>query len=204
MTVICASGDDGSADQFHDGRDHVDFAASSPYILACGGTRLEGQGGTITREVVWNEIANNEGATGGGISQLNPRPDYQANLAVPDPTNSGGVAGRALPDVAGDADPVTGYAILVDGRSQVSGGTSAVAPLWAGLIARINQGLAAKVGFFNPLLHGTIGPNGVLNDITEGNNGDFQAGPGWDACTGWGSPDGQKLLEAPKGGTASG
>ncbi len=199
VTVICASGDDGSADQFHDGRDHVDFPASSPYMLACGGTRLEGRGSTITSEVVWNEIANNEGATGGGISQLNPRPDYQSTLNAPSAANSGGVAGRALPDVAGDADPVTGYVTLVDGQTQVTGGTSAVAPLWAGLIARVNQGLAAKVGFFNPLLYRTIGPNGVLNDITQGNNGDFQAGPGWDACTGWGSPDGQKLLDALKG-----
>ena len=199
VTVICAAGDDGSADQFNDGRDHVDFPASSPYMLACGGTKLEGTGSTITSEVVWNETANNEGATGGGISQLNPRPSYQSNLAVPDATNSGGVAGRALPDVAGDADPVTGFITLVDGQAQVTGGTSAVAPLWAGLIARINQGLGAKVGFFNPLLYSTIGPNGTLNDITQGNNGDFQAGPGWDACTGWGSPDGQKLLDAFKG-----
>ncbi len=204
VTVICASGDDGSSDQFDDGRDHVDFPASSPYMLACGGTKLEGQGTTITGEVVWNELASQEGATGGGISQLNPRPTYQSNLRVPSAAKSGGVAGRALPDVAGDADPTTGFTTLVDGQTQVTGGTSAVAPLWAGLIALINQGIGARVGFFNPLLYSTIGPDGVLRDITQGNNGDFQAGPGWDACTGWGSPDGQKLLDALKGSTAGG
>ena len=199
VTVICAAGDDGSADQFNDGLDHVDFPASSPYLLACGGTKLVGSGGTITSEVVWNEKANNEGATGGGISQLNPLPAYQTNLPLPSSNNPGNFAGRGLPDIAGNADPVTGFATISDGQAQVVGGTSAVAPLWAGLIALINEGLKTRVGFINPLLYQTIGPAGVLNDITQGNNGDFTAGPGWDACTGWGTPNGVKLMAALKG-----
>ncbi len=196
VTVICAAGDDGSADQFRDGLDHVDFPASSPYMLACGGTKLVTDGSTIASEVVWNELAQGEGATGGGISALIPRPDYQSGTSIPPSKNPGHFVGRGVPDVAGNADPVTGYRTLADGQQAISGGTSAVAPLWAGLIARINQGLAARVGFFNPLLYKTIGPAKVLKDITTGDNGDFQAGPGWDACTGWGSPDGQALLDA--------
>jgi kumamolisin len=196
VTVTCAAGDDGSSDQFNDGKDHVDYPASSPYILSCGGTKLVGHGSTITSEVVWNEQAADEGATGGGISQLNPRPSYQEGLTLPKSKNSGSFDGRGLPDVSGDADPNTGYTVLSDGQQQIVGGTSAVAPLWAGLIALINQSLGAKAGFLNPLLYQTIGPDKVLKDITSGNNGDFKAGPGWDACTGWGSPDGQKLLTA--------
>jgi kumamolisin len=198
VTVICAAGDDGSSDQFNDGLDHVDFPASSPYILACGGTKLVGSNGTIESEVVWNEKALGEGATGGGISSLIPRPSYQPANVVPPSHNPGNFAGRGVPDVAGNADPSTGFRTLVDGQAQETGGTSAVAPLWAALIARINQGLNARAGFFNPLLYATIGPAGVLKDITQGNNGDYEAGPGWDACTGWGSPDGAKLLEALK------
>ena len=199
ITILCASGDDGSSDQFNDGKDHVDFPASSPYLLACGGTKLVGRGGTISSEVVWNELAKNEGATGGGISLLNPKPGYQSGITLPSSKNAAKASGRGLPDVAGDADPETGFSILVDGQAQVTGGTSAVAPLWAGLIALLNQGLNARVGFFNPLLYKSIGPEGVLNDVTSGNNGDFKAGPKWDACTGWGSPDGKKLLAALKG-----
>ena len=196
VTVICAAGDDGSSDQFNDGHDHVDFPASSPYMLACGGTKLVGSGSSISSEVVWNEEAQGEGATGGGISRLNPKPSYQSALQLPASKNRGHFAGRGLPDVAGNADPTTGFATLADGQPQVVGGTSAVAPLWAGLIALINQGLNANAGFFNPLLYQTIGPNKVLHDITVGNNGDFKAGPGWDACTGWGTPNGQALMTA--------
>jgi kumamolisin len=199
ITILCAAGDDGSSDGFNDGKDHADFPASSPYLLACGGTKLVGSGTKITSEVVWNETAKNEGATGGGISQLNPEPSYQKGvITLPFTKHSGNFAGRGLPDVAGNADPESGYSILVDGQTQIIGGTSAVAPLWAGLIALLNQGLKAKVGYFNPLLYKTIGPAGDLNDITSGNNGDFKAAKGWDACTGWGSPNGTKLFNALK------
>jgi kumamolisin len=95
--------------------------------------------------------------------------------------------------VAGDADPSTGYVTLVDGQSDVIGGTSAVAPLWAGLTARINQSIGKPVGFINPLLYQNAGRVSEFNDVTSGNNGAYAAGPGWDACTGFGSPIGAKI-----------
>jgi kumamolisin len=200
VTVCCASGDNGSSDGVGDGLAHVDFPASSPFALGCGGTRLEASKGAITRESVWNGGATG-GATGGGISEFFPLPPYQTNTNIPAPVNPGGLAGRGVPDVAGDADPGTGYQILVDGQRAVFGGTSAVAPLSAGLIALINQKLGKPVGFLNPLLYGQLATAGVLHDITSGNNGDFQAREGWDACTGLGSPDGAKLLSALAGET---
>ena len=195
VTVCCAAGDDGSADRVTDGLAHVDFPASSPYVLACGGTRLQGSGGAITQEVVWNE-GPGAGATGGGISAVFAPPAWQSGANVPPSVNPDHTTGRGVPDVSGDADPATGYSILVDGQHAVFGGTSAVAPLWAGLIARINQHLKQPVGYFNPLLYQQLAAAGTLRDITSGNNGAYQAAPGWDACTGFGSPDGAKLLKA--------
>ena len=129
VTVCCASGDDGSADGVTDGAAHVDFPALSPHALACGGTRLESSHNAITSEVVWNDGGGN-GASGGGVSDTFPLPSFQANAKVPVSVNPGKFKGRGVPDVAGDADPATGYAISVDGRDAVFGGTSAVAPLW--------------------------------------------------------------------------
>jgi kumamolisin len=194
VTVTVASGDNGSADGLSDGKQHVDFPASSPYVLACGGTRLQGSGSNISQEIVWND-GDNGGATGGGISDFFPIPSYQAESNVPKSSNPGNFAGRGVPDVAGNADPVSGYEIRVDGQNTVVGGTSAVAPLWAGLIALFNQKLGSPVGFLNPLLY-TSNLQGGFHDITQGNNGAFQAGTGWDACTGLGSPDGAQLLAA--------
>ena len=206
VTVCVAAGDNGSSDGASDGLDHVDFPASSPYSLACGGTTLEISGGSIESEVVWNDLSSGEGATGGGVSAAFPIPTWQANAGVPPGTNPSGYAGRGVPDVAGDADPNTGYDVQVDGSSFPVGGTSAVAPLWAGLIALINQALGTSVGYLNPTLYQNVEENeGAFNDITSGNNGDFSAGPGWDACTGWGSPEGTNLLQALSGaGTGSG
>jgi kumamolisin len=195
VTVLVAAGDDGSTDGVTDGEQHVDFPSSSPNVLACGGTKLVGSGTTISSEVVWNEEANNEGATGGGVSGFFALPSYQSSAGVPASSNPQGFAGRGVPDVAGDADPTTGYNTLVDGQSGVIGGTSAVAPLWAGLIALINQGIGKPVGFINPLLYQN--PNaGDFNDITSGNNGAYSAGPGWDPCTGLGSPIGVKIASS--------
>jgi kumamolisin len=194
-TIFVASGDNGSSDGVSDGQNHVDFPASSPYVVGCGGTTLEASanGSTIASETVWNEDAQGEGATGGGVSNVFPLPSYQANANVPAPQNSSG--GRGVPDVSGDADPQTGYNVLIDGTKQVIGGTSAVAPLYAGLFARINEALQGqnlpRVGFVNPQLYQF--PR-AFNDITSGNNGAFQAGPGWDAATGLGSPNGKSLL----------
>jgi kumamolisin len=196
VTVCVAAGDDGSTDGVNDGLNHVDFPASSPNVLACGGTRLVASGDAITSETVWNELANNEGATGGGISAVFPLPTYQSNANVPPSANPGGGVGRGVPDVAGDADPTTGYVTLVDGQSGVIGGTSAVAPLWAGLVALINQSLGKPVGFVNPLLYQSANEAADFNDITSGNNGAYSAGKGWDACTGLGSPIGMHVASS--------
>ena len=207
VTVCCASGDNGSADmdaQSWDKKPHVDFPASIPYALGCGGTKLLGSGAKISSEVVWNEGANG-GGSGGGVSNAFAKPSYQATARCPlRPKKRTGVVCRTYP---ADADPQTGYQVFVGGQAAVYGGTSAVAPLWAGLIALINQRLAAKksnpAGFLNPLLYKQLTQAGVLNDITSGNNdiygklkGLYKAGPGWDACTGLGSPNGAKLLKA--------
>jgi subtilase family serine protease len=199
VTVTVAAGDNGSSDDPNSTSGvHVDFPASSPHVLACGGTQLIGDlnTNTITSEVVWNELANNEGAGGGGVSDVFPLPSWQANVGVPTIEGSTGT-GRGVPDVAGNADPVTGYLVVVDGKQQPIGGTSAVAPLWAGLIARLAQATGKKFGLLQPLIYGGVTAGAAaqgFNDITEGNNGAYSAGPGWDATTGLGSPSGQALL----------
>jgi kumamolisin len=143
--------------------------------------------------VVWND-GTQGGATGGGVSTAFAVPTWQKGLSS---TNTKGVktalTGRGVPDVAGDASPDSGYDVLIDGSQTVVGGTSAVAPLWAALIARINAANSAPVGFVNPKLYAT--PS-ALRDITQGNNGGFEASAGWDACTGLGSPNGQKVAAA--------
>ena len=115
---------------------------------------------------------------------------------MPVSANPPHLKGRGVPDVSGDADPATGYQIRVDGKSAVFGGTSAVAPLWAALIALINQQRGKPVGFLNTALYAAALKSKALHDITSGNNGAYTASPGWDACTGLGSPDGQLLLTA--------
>jgi kumamolisin len=192
ITVCVASGDNGSSDGVSGGSDHVDFPASSPHALACGGTHLQAANGTITAETVWNDGAEG-GASGGGVSTVFALPAWQSGLKL---TSSAGstqaLAMRGVPDVSGDADPETGYDVLVDGSNTVIGGTSAVAPLWASLIARLNAAKGSPAGLINPLLYQN--PS-TCNDITQGNNGDFAAAPGWDACTGLGSPNGQQLAK---------
>jgi kumamolisin len=194
VTVFCASGDDGSRDRVSDGHAHADFPASSPHVVACGGTHLESVTSTITSELVWNDAS---GATGGGISDFFGLPDYQAAAHVPLSANGDGRIGRGVPDIAGDAAPETGYAIRVDGSDLVFGGTSAVAPLWAGLMALINEQLVDPVGFVNPVLYEElVFEADVTRDITSGNNGGYSAASGWDACTGLGTPNGENWLAA--------
>jgi kumamolisin len=192
VTVTVASGDNGSGDAVNDGQQHVDFPASAPHALACGGTSLHASGSTIQSETVWNDPGG--GATGGGISRQFPVPSYQANAKLPVNVDSQS-AGRGVPDVCADADPETGYRIRVDGVDQTIGGTSAVAPLWAGLIACLDEQLGTPLGFVQPLLYPLLG-SGSFHDIRSGNNGSYAAGPGWDACTGLGSPDGTALAAA--------
>jgi kumamolisin len=209
VTVCCSAGDDGSSDlttdpsapHQQDGNPHVDFPASSPFSLACGGTKLLGSGTSISSEVVWNE---GDGGTGGGVSNIFDRPAFQSSSGVP--KSPKGKVGRGVPDVAGDADPETGYQlVLVGGHKGVIGGTSAVAPLWAGLVALINQRLTAlgkpRAGLLNPLLYQVPSVSGAFHDIVSGNNdieglGKYKAGTGWDPCTGLGTPDGTLLLKA--------
>jgi kumamolisin len=189
VVVTAAAGDNGSSDGATDGKDHCDFPASSPNVIGCGGTSLSG-----SSETVWNNGAGN-GATGGGFSDAFARPTRQAHVGVP-PT------GRGVPDVSGNADPQTGYDVLVDGSRMVIGGTSAVAPLWAGLIARLAQATGGLLhGFADTLYAGAsagASPSG-FTDVTSGNNGTYNAGQGWDACTGLGSPDGTALLARLRG-----
>jgi kumamolisin len=183
VSITVASGDNGSSDGDTDGGDHVDFPASSPHVLGCGGTSLQSSNGAITGETVWNDGANG-GATGGGYSTVFAQPSYQSAIT--------GQSQRGVPDVSGDADPATGYNVLVDGEQIVVGGTSAVAPLWAGLIALLNQQLGRRLGYVNAALY-ALPESQAFHDITQGNNGSFSAGPGWDACTGLGSPIGTQL-----------
>ena len=127
------------------------------------------------------------------MSAVFPLPAWQQGLQTLKAGGTAALENRGVPDVCGDADPETGYAVRVDGSDTVIGGTSAVAPLWAGLLARINALKGSAAGYINPLLYQHAS---ALNDITQGNNGDFAASPGWDACTGLGSPDGAALLAA--------
>jgi len=246
ITVCVAAGDNGSSDGVTGKEPHVDFPASSPYALGCGGTKLvaDPTSGTISSEVVWNETAAGEGAGGGGVSDQFALPSWQATAGVParasgsgtggtggghhrhhhdhddghengaDAAGDSGLAagassgsggssagssgGRGVPDVAGNADPTTGYQVYADGQAQVVGGTSAVAPLWAALISRIAQATGQRFGLVQPALYADITPGTDVpgfHDITSGNNGAYSAGPGWDACTGLGSPDGTDLLK---------
>ncbi len=189
VTITVAAGDNGSSDRQSDGKAHVDFPASSPYALACGGTRL-----LPGSETVWNDLDG--WATGGGISETFPVPDYQKKISLPASVNSNKIKGRGLPDIAANADSASGYKVLVDGQWTVVGGTSAVAPLIAELIALANQKLKRKSGFIHHKIYAARSP--VFKDITVGNNitakiGGYQAGAGWDACTGLGVPLGNVI-----------
>jgi kumamolisin len=198
VTVCVAAGDNGSTDGVSDGSQHADFPASSPHALACGGTSLQADPntGAISSETVWNDGASG-GAGGGGVSDVFALPGWQASAGVPTP--AGGGSGRGVPDVAGNADPQTGYQVLIDGQEAVVGGTSAVAPLWAALTCRLAQARGQSFGLIQQYLYAGVQPDTAatgFRDITAGDNGGYPAGPGWDACTGLGSPDGTALLAA--------
>jgi len=195
VTVLAAAGDSGSSDGLAR-LAHVDFPASSPWVVGCGGTALTAAGGSISNEVVWNDPG--DGATGGGVSRIFAVPPYQASIN-PVSANPARRPGRGVPDVSGDASPVTGYEILVDGQLLVIGGTSAVAPLWSGLLARIQQQIGKRVA---PVLGTLYQHPSAFRDITHGSNGAYAARAGWDACTGLGSPNGVALAQA-LGGSAA-
>ncbi len=175
MVVFAASGDNDSSDGGPNAA-NVDLPSSSPHVIGCGGTTK-----TATTETVWNNTPGNPSGegTGGGYSTLfQPLPDWQVGA----PNGPG----RMVPDVAADADPNTGYNIVLHGAKVVIGGTSAVAPLYTGLFAAFGT----KLGFITP---GLWLNQVCFNDITAGDNGAFRAGVGPDPCTGIGSPIGTKL-----------
>jgi kumamolisin len=230
MTVLVASGDNGSDCGEQDGNAHVMYPASDPWVISCGGTIIN-QVAPLSEDT-WNDNQASSqgaggGATGGGISYLADPVTWQANANVPVSVNSDHRQGRGLPDVAGNASPNSGYDLWLYGQALsklvitsgpgagnpfgVVGGTSAVAPLYAALIALINASLSKRVGYLNPTLY-SFGSSGVFRDINDGvsnsvlwTNTDgsvggpslgYSSGPGWDACTGWGSIDGSALLSA--------
>lgn len=195
LSVFAASGDSLATDGIADGRAHVDFPASSPWAIGCGGTAITSTDGTISTEVVWNDGTS---GTGGGISDLFAAPAFQKSVPLP-PSVNGGRQGRGVPDVAADAAPASGYRVVVFSLTSVIGGTSAVAPLWSGLIARVNQERGRASGFFLPYLYQH---RNLLREITQGNNRPsgstigYAAGTPWNACTGLGVPSGAALPTA--------
>jgi kumamolisin len=200
VTVLAATGDYGANFGIGGGKVHTLFPASDPFITACGGTSISDVSGGNFDEVVWND---GSGATGGGVSDCFNLPAWQTSVGVPKSLNDGKVR-RGVPDVAGNADESSGYILIVGGKPTVPiGGTSAVAPLYAGLLALVNAQFSTPVGYLNPTLYGLAGPY-VFRDITSGNNSyygvtGYQAGPGWDACTGLGSIHGAALLASLQG-----
>jgi len=198
VTVCVASGDHGTADLEAAGWDqqiHVDHPAVDDLVLACGGTQIDNG-----KDVTWNDgtrLDDGGWASGGGISTTVGVPAYQANAKLP-VSIATGKAGRGVPDIAMSA---TNYFTRVDGSEGASGGTSAVAPLMSGLVALLNQAKGKNVGFLNPFLYANVA-KGVCTDVTVGTNGitatvkGYDAGPGWDACTGLGTPNGTAILQA--------
>jgi kumamolisin len=209
ITVCVASGDDGTDDQVGDGRAHVDYPSSDPSVLGVGGTRLRRSGAKRSSEVVWKDgdglRRDGGGSTGGGLSTVFPRPSWQEVQIAS--VNFGAMNGRVVPDVVANASANTGYFVVVDGKAQVSGGTSAAAPLWASLVALLNAQLGRRAGWLSPLLYRasptssgkTVGAAGCY-DISSGNNGTNAAGGytakkgAFDAASGWGAPIGTALL----------
>ena len=192
VTVTAASGDSLATDGVKDGHAHVDYPASDPAVLGCGGTKIAARAGKLTGEKVWK---SNGGGTGGGVSALFKVPAYQHGVTLPPaPSRKGG---RGVPDVAGDADPDSGYRIVTGGQTGLIGGTSAAAPLWAGIAAVLNASAGKPIGQPHVRLYAI--PQ-AFHDVTKGDNKagsiGFAAALGWDPCTGLGSPDGAKLRAA--------
>ncbi len=197
VTVFAASGDNGSTDGVNDGLDHADFPSSSPFVAACGGTSVVSQSGQIVSEVVWNNQqpgTNVGGATGGGVSQYFELPDYQKGLQVTLAADGAQpLTMRGTPDLTGNADPNTGYLVMVNGQMDVIGGTSAVAPLMAALIAVINGNNTKPAGFLHPVIYPRVD---AFQPVTQGTNGTYTAvATGWSAATGIGRPDGVQLQQ---------
>jgi kumamolisin len=194
ITVCASSGDAGALNGSADGKPSVNYPASSPHCLACGGTSGKLDPAGIREEIVWNATHYGiKGASGGGISQLFHLPPWQQDARIP--MGPAGSPGRGVPDVAGLADPRYGCEMLIAGRTFASAGTSAVAPMWAALVARLNQALGRRCGHLHPHIY-LLGKERrtALRPVLKGNNGLYHAGQGWNACTGYGTPKGSDLL----------
>jgi kumamolisin len=213
ITICIAAGDDGSSDAVTDGLAHVDFPGASPYVLCVGGTTVTDLDPNQT-DIVWFEgdglRADQGGSTGGGVSAVTPLPTWQSGINIPS-VNAGAIAGRCVPDIAANADwNASPYLLVVDGQSQGNGGTSAASPLIASLLTLINQARATagegRVGFLTPELYqsstgGQPAGQAGCTDVTSGNNdtatdGGYSAGAGYDAASGWGTPNGVNLAQA--------
>lgn len=197
VTVIAAAGDELATERMGDGKAHVDYPASSPYVLACGGTAitLDAAGTSIVDEVVWNDGFT---GTGGGVSDIYAVPAYQKSLTLP-PSFNDRRKRRGVPDIAAAAAAVNGYRVVLDGNDVVASGTSASAPLWGATIALANAERGRPLGFMNARLYQQPA---LLRPIVSGNNMEngtdigYRAGPGWSACTGLGVPKGADLIRA--------
>jgi hypothetical protein len=187
VTIFVSSGDGGSGNPAE-----VNYPPSDPFVSGCGGVTIENVSGSSFSEVTW-------AGSGGGISNAFALPAWQSWVNVPASVNPKGHIGRGVPDVSGNADPSSGYMLILNG-SQTGpwGGTSAVAPFYAGLLAVLNADLDQPVGYLNPSIYAFNGTNAFL-DVTVGNNGLYNAGAGWDACTGLGSIVGTALATALEG-----
>lgn len=212
ITVCIAAGDDGSSDGITDGSAHVDFPASSPFVLAVGGTTIPTKGGPLP-DIVWKEgdglRADNGGSTGGGVSSVFARPPWQESLTVTS-VNPGAILGRCVPDISANADWVASpYLLVVDGQAQGNGGTSAATPLVASLVALMNaaRGPGKRVGYLTPVLYqngvgqkvsvGSVACSDVASgDNTTAHSGGYSAASGYDAASGWGTPIGAQLLKS--------
>ena len=210
VTVLVSSGDAGAEvpdpNNPHQRQAQTSYPGSDPWVTACGGTTIGNINGGSFDEWVWNDVGAGggpPGATGGGISARFPVPSWQSNTQVPRRLGTG-QPGRGVPDISGNASENSGYLQVINGQPpEPVGGTSAVAPLYAGLVARINTNLGASIGYLNPTLYAL--PAATFNDILgspgPANNSfgqvqGYPAGPGWDACTGFGSVHGQALQDA--------
>ena len=205
ITVLVSSGDSGAQIASRT-KAEASYPASDPWVTACGGTTIGDVNGDFTKftEYIWNDTWGSgqdkgSGATGGGVSERFPLPSYQNGFPVPQSLDQK-KTGRGLPDLSGPASPVCGYPQVQDGQEGSGGGTSAVAPLYAGLIAIINANLGNSVGFLNPQLYALAntafreisGPPGPADNSFAGITG-YPASKVWNACTGLGSIDGAAL-----------
>ena len=195
VTYSVAAGDSGSTDGWPDGLQHPGFPASSPHVWSCGGTTLLATRDRILSETVWNELAHGQGAAGSGVSGVFAAPSYQVRCGIQARNANTGRSGRGLPDGSGVADPVTGWNVLCAGRLRTTGGTSAVAPMYSALWTLVAALRGERIGLPHPALYAA--GEQAFNDVVRGNTGGpYRAQRGWDAASGWGSPDGRAIARA--------